>query len=240
MSLALDKIAVRKVTPDLLNFSDHFIPIVEGPARSQYMQVQPSGTPSNTSINFQVTPPSGVVMSRKVLLSTTATLTISGVPANNQPLLKAGYFGPRAYPLHSLMESCNVNINGTCAVTAIPAKHLHAFSRIGGKDMAKRQCMTATYLDNCTSYDGKAAAGGPGNPHGYASQSAESVRGRGSMQFSLPGGNPVGDASGNVKSCTLQVSLAEFLEFSPFTTVEKKWIRPRADHERELHVLRCH
>lgn len=135
---------------------------------------------SNSSIQFSTPPPNPkIFIDRKMYLQLPVRIVLNVSVPNANPLLRAGYDAPRAFPISSALNTLTVNINNT-AVSINMSDVIQALLRFNTGQMLKEHdySMTPSCLDQYQEYiDG---VGAIRNPLGqYGDSNDESVMGRG-------------------------------------------------------------
>lgn len=136
---------------------------------------------STSNINWMIQPPRGNVVDSRLLMTFyfkivfTANATGPGLP----PIVDIGNTDAlRAFPIHSILETASLEINGT-AFNYNPAESIsHLQQYINDDDIKRQFSTTACYTDKFQSYRDPAIYGMDKNPLGlYGSNSYYSTRG---------------------------------------------------------------
>lgn len=144
---------------------------------------------STSNINFSTPPPSsGIIVDRKITLTLPMRLIITmRVPASDQaaqaPPLEDGYFAPRAFPIHSMLNTIQLTINN-CSITQNIGDIIHALLRFNTYNelLAMDYSTTPTALDTYSAYE--SGSGTNNNVLGlYADKAFLTVQPRGAFAF---------------------------------------------------------
>lgn len=141
---------------------------------------------SQSSIQFTAPPPSPkVVIDRKQLIELPMRLVLTSSAPNANPLLRASYDAPRAYPIASITNTLQANINNT-AVSMNISDIIHSLLHYNTDACLKRHdySMTASYPDQSQNYSD--LIGSIKSPLGsYGDCGDEDVEPRGSVKFTV-------------------------------------------------------
>lgn len=154
---------------------------------------------STSNINFSTPPPSsGIIVDRKITLTLPMRIKfIVKVPASVSNVavaaVKQNEFAPRAFPIHSMLNTIQLTINN-CSITQNIGEIIHALLRYNTVEelMAMDYSQTPACLDTYCSYekpsnDAGAAGGDPGatdNPLGvYTGKSFYGIAPRGGFAY---------------------------------------------------------
>lgn len=110
---------------------------------------------STSNINFTTPPPSsGIIIDRKITLTLPVRLTYTARCPADVTGWRAGFDAPRAFPIHSMIDTIQLTINN-CAVTQNIGEIIHALLRYNNDDTMfnKEYSETPTTLDNAGSYN---------------------------------------------------------------------------------------
>lgn len=107
--------------------SDYQYSVLVGGQNINYRSFVASG-PSQNSVTFNCNPPAGVIVDRKVYLRMPITITFTGTAPVGQNLLQSGYDAFRQFPLTSIIQSINLNLN-SANVVLVPYDIIHALMK---------------------------------------------------------------------------------------------------------------
>lgn len=135
---------------------------------------------SAANINFQTPPPSSqIIVDRKITFTLPMRLTFTATVAPGFRVFNKNYDAPRAFPIHSMLDTIQLTINN-CGITQNIGEIIHALLRFNTdrKLFAKDYSMTPTCLDQSQSYGD--LIGHIRNPLAmYGDSNFEDVTGRG-------------------------------------------------------------
>lgn len=109
---------------------------------------------SASNINFQTPPPSSnIIVDRKITLTLPMRLTFQATVAPGFRVFNKNYDAPRAFPIHSMIDTLQLTINN-CGITQNIGEIIHALLRFNAdrKLFAKDYSTTAACLDCAQSY----------------------------------------------------------------------------------------
>ena len=109
---------------------------------------------STSNIPFSTPAPSGdIYVDRKISLTLPIRLTMTGTVQPGFRLVNPNYDAPRAYPIHSMLDTINITINNA-SVTQNIGEIIHALLRFNNSSWESEQdySSTATALDLTQSY----------------------------------------------------------------------------------------
>lgn len=110
---------------------------------------------SSSNINFTTPPPSrSIIMDRRVSLTLPQRIFITATVAPGERVLAPNADAPRAFPIHSQLDTVNMSINN-CTVTQTMGEIIHALLRYNNSDDLSEMdySETASYLDNSQNYN---------------------------------------------------------------------------------------
>lgn len=118
---------------------------------------------STSNINFSTPPPSsGVIIDRKITLTLPMRLEFSITCANQDGVrpIDVGYFAPRAFPIHSMLNTVQLTINN-CSITQNIGDIIHALLRYNTFEelLAADYSSTPSTLDTYVDYYSGAGSG---------------------------------------------------------------------------------
>lgn len=135
---------------------------------------------SSSSIQFSTPPPSPKIwIDRKMYIYLPVRITLNVAAPNANPVLRAGYDAPRAFPISSSLNTLTVNINNT-AVSLNMSDVIQTLLRFNTNEILKEHdySMTPSCLDQSQEYND--LLGSIRSPLGqYGDSNDESVMGRG-------------------------------------------------------------
>lgn len=171
---------------------------------------------STANINFQTPPPSNsILVDRKITFTLPMRLTFTANVAPGFSVLNKNHDAPRAFPIHSMIDTIQLTINN-CGITQNIGEIIHALLRFNTdrKLFARDYSMTPTCLDCSQSYAD--LVGTVRNPLSmYGDSNFQDVSGRGGFSGFKIVSNPVNN--GNVVTqlvavvdmiCTEQIMLS--------------------------------
>lgn len=109
---------------------------------------------SSANINFQTPPPNnGIIVDRKITFTLPMRLTITASVAPGYHVVNKNYDAPRAFPIHSMLDTIQLTINNA-GITQNIGEIIHALLRFNAdrKLFAKDYSTTPTCLDCSQSY----------------------------------------------------------------------------------------
>lgn len=109
---------------------------------------------SSANINFQTPPPSSsIIIDRKITFTLPMRLTFTATVAPGFQVFNKMYDAPRAFPIHSMLDTIQLTINN-CGITQNIGEIIHALLRFNAdrKLFAKDYSMTPSCLDAAQSY----------------------------------------------------------------------------------------
>lgn len=169
---------------------------------------------SNSSLQFSCPPPSGAIfVDRAVKLRIPIRLSLVGIPAIGDTLLRPNFDAPRAYPLSSSIETISVTINNQ-AVSINLADVIQPMMWFDNSDELKNAdfSLTPDYQDQSASYND--LVGTIRNPlANYGSGLDNTPQPRGAFPF-VVGANPVGNGVDPV-TAVVDMDLCEALMLAP-------------------------
>jgi hypothetical protein len=191
---------------------------VETGGSSVTAQVFAAISQSTSQHTYSVTPPSiSTGVSRRVLLKTTVTFQVSGIPKNGQYLVdfSQGNSALQAFALQQgLIQTANVQINNT-SVTQNNDVIPFILRMMSKEDTLALNATSPCMLDNYADYvDGINANNNVLAGYNTSSYDRDFV-GRGAYQVTVVSGNAVGDGV-NSRSAVLSCTLVEPLLINPF------------------------
>ena len=178
MSLALEKIRPVKVVDTRLDLEDApYFPVFSGGSKHTIQSYAPSSS-SSSMVSFNITTPSpNVVVSRRILLQTTITLTFTGTTA---PAI-ATTDSARSFPIASATNQLTLTLNNTS--TSIPLRDVwSAMKHIQGKLLQDSCDTTPAYFDNAQQFSDFLATNRNALGGAYTSNGAYA---RGSFPYTL-------------------------------------------------------
>ncbi len=208
MSLAIQAVQPVKVVDPIVDLNEQvFYGILKSGSRHTYKTFV-STSYSNNSAVFSAPPPNQrIIVDRQIFLRQPVTLSFAGAAAD-QSLLLSGYDAFRAYPLSSIIETLEININDVAvsinmADVIKPLLHYHNNCR----DLGERgQSMTPSQMDQSQTYAQLAnSIRNPLNP--YVNGLDGAYMGR--------GGFPMDVASNTDSAAEISAVLTEPLMLSP-------------------------
>ena len=154
MSLSLRPIQTVKVMDPTLDFDERqYYAILKGADRVSWKTIITSSS-SNSSATFTAPPPSPMTeVNRDVKLLQPVQIDFVGNAPLGQTLLQSQYDAPRAYPLSSIMETLQVDLNNT-SFSINMKDTIHGLLRYHNSDKLKTGNMstTPTTLDQTQQY----------------------------------------------------------------------------------------
>jgi hypothetical protein len=154
MSLALNPIRPVKIIDPVLDFKDENVyGVLIGGKRTSFKPII-STSYSNSSATFSAPPPNPrVAVSRKVKLVCPVTFTFQGTAPDGQGLLQSGFDAPRAYPLSSVMNTLQIDLNNT-SFTINMSDTIQALLRYHNPDKLKNgdMSMSPSTMDKSQQY----------------------------------------------------------------------------------------
>ncbi|KKL04255.1 hypothetical protein LCGC14_2617890, partial [marine sediment metagenome] len=218
MSLSVDKnIRLFKVVdPTIDGNTRQAFGVLQGPNLSDFVQITANSSNQSTS-QFIVRPPSNIYVGRQIFIKMPVTFTFTGTSPVNQGLLQSGFDAPRAFPLHSIMESLLLKLNNS-SVSVVPREIQKAFiwsNTRRNRLLEDNWSLTPTMPDQSQDYS--ELIGSIRNPlNSYIDSVDGAIPPRGAFRVDGPIVNTGTDA-------TLQYTFTEALQISPLV-----WER---DHE---------
>lgn len=176
---------------------------------------QMASSATSSGMNFSVIVPSlSTVISRKVMLRSTITFSLTGNPANGQRLINWGVDTCLApFALHQCIQNMNVLLNSS-SFTFDCRNNLDLVLRTMDKDVLEEYANTTPlFFDNYGKYSDAVTA--RDSPFTDSSTSAAGHRGRGSYPVTITG-NTVAANGADPKTVLITVNLCEPLVMSPF------------------------
>jgi len=176
---------IMKVLDPRMQFSTgrEFLAL-RGASTIMAVQIQQS-TPSNNSINITCNPPSNrIALAREVFLHLNVNITLNALGGTNTtnpalPLMIPGQFGPRAYPIASVIANETITLNGTSLAVNNGLQFWKALLHENADiDVRQRDySITPSMMDNSGDYlTGAAATSSTRNPLGSWDSSYEDTR----------------------------------------------------------------
>jgi len=167
---------------------------------------------NDSSTQITCNPPSRkICISRLVFKKMSFTLTVTGTNTSGGPLLNAGYYAPRAYPLASITQSEQMTINNDTITQAPLAQYWPALLRYHNyhKSRSGQLSLTPSMLDTSREYDGQAQNNlNPLAQYGFSTSYDESRGGYAGISV---------DAQDNDNtSATVRLTVIEPMLISPF------------------------
>lgn len=114
---------------------------------------------STSNINFSTPPPSaGIIVDRKITLTLPMRLTLNFRRPNSNagivPTISEGDIAPRAFPIHSILNTIQLTINN-CSITQNIGEYIHALLRFNTTEdlLAADYSGTAAALDTTALYE---------------------------------------------------------------------------------------
>ena len=177
---------------------------------------QGASSATNSGINFSVIVPSlSTVISRKVMLRTQISFSLTGTAANGERLINWGVDTSLApFAIHQLIQNMNVLINSS-SFTFDCRNNLDLVLRTMDKEVLEEYANTTPiFFDNYGLYSD--AVGAANSPFADSFSSAAGHRGRGSYPVTITGNDVNGTGAGVAKTVVVTVNLCEPLVMSPF------------------------
>ena len=177
---------------------------------------QGASSATSSGINFSVIVPSlSTVISRKVMLRTQISFSLTGTAAAGERLINWGTDTSLApFAIHQLIQNMNVLINSS-SFTFDCRNNLDLVLRTMDKDVLEEYANTTPiFFDNYGNYAD--AIGAANSPFADSFSSGAGHRGRGSYPVIITGNDVNGTGGAINKSVTVTVNLCEPLVMSPF------------------------
>lgn len=215
MSLAYEELDVIPVKNAALHVDEpvHYAAYLGG-STITYKEVI-STSYSNAQASFSANPPSpNVIVDRNVLLKVPVTFTFTGTSAPGARLLQSGYDAPRAFPLHSVMQSLQLSINNN-KVTIEASELVHEMMLAEGENSEREHLsMTPCFPDQSQEF--AELVNTNRNPLAQFGERSESVPFRGGFPYDSIS-NPVDGVSATVAATFCEPLLISPLLWGGFT-----------------------
>lgn len=188
--------------------NERYYAILKGGAQISWRPITTTSI-SSSSIQFTAPPPSPkVVVDRKQLIELPMRLVLTSSAPNAFNLLRQDYDAPRAYPIASITNTLQANINNT-AVSMNIADIIHALLHYNTDRFLKAHdySMTASYPDQSQEYhDLNPSIRNPLSS--YANSTDEDVEHRGAVKFQIVQNTP--------SQAVVDILVTEPIWLSPF------------------------
>ena len=183
MSLALQKLDTVLVKDELMNVNHkRQYAIVKSGKEATYFQATTNNI-STSNISWTITPPSNVIVDRKVYCRLPIRLTLTGSAA--VPLLTPKFDAPRQFPLAAITDSLTVKINGS-AVSMQVAELIHPLMHFNTDSKLKTHELSSTPSCPDQSQEYHDLNSDIRNPlQMYGDSNDENVMGRGGFPFKI-------------------------------------------------------
>lgn len=187
---------------------ERYYAILKGGAQVSWRPITTTSI-STSSIQFTAPPPSPkVVVDRKQLIELPMRLQLTSSAPNANVLLRANYDAPRAYPIASITNTLQANINNT-AVSMNVSDIIHGLLHYNTDACLKVHdySMSAAYPDQSQEYND--LIGSIRNPlASYGDSNDEDVEHRGAVQFRV--------VENTASRATIDILVTEPIWLSPF------------------------
>ncbi len=188
--------------------NERYYAILKGGAQVSWRPITTTSI-SSSSIQFTAPPPSPkVVIDRKQLVELPMRLTLTSSAPNANVLLRANYDAPRAFPIASITNTLQANINNT-AVSMNISDIIHGLLHYNTDSFLKCHdySMSAAYSDQSQEYDD--LIGSIRNPlASYGDSNDEDVEHRGAVKFTI--------VSNTASQAVVDILVTEPIWLSPF------------------------
>lgn len=225
MSYAVKPMSTVIVSDPLLDLTDMTtVPIIQGPSQLTFQQFTTNSI-SSSGLSYACVPPQGVFVDRKIVHTVPFRLTITGkvIASNggfvpNSTLLNSGKFALRQYPIMTMTNTINVQLNSDTYTSSVG----DAFAQMVRYNMSsgtqnKDSSSTPCYPDQTQNYSDLPAGSSARNPLGTFSQSSSDIL-RGAFSGMTVVTNPVvvpTTGAGTTAICVIDALCHEDVMISP-------------------------
>jgi len=215
MSLALRPIEPVKIMDPILDFDQsQFYGVVSGGQQVSWKPIT-STSYSNVNATFSAPPPSpAIAVGRHVKLVQPVQIIFTGNAPLDQGLLQSQYDAPRAYPLSSIMNSLQVDLNNT-SFSINMSDTIHGLLRYHNPEKLQMGSLSTTpsLLDQSQQYGD--LANSIRNPlASYIDSNDGAIEGRGGFPYTTMA-NGISTGIGNDTTSTVTMTFVEDLFISP-------------------------